>query len=246
VAGIFSDVPIPAYTRRAGSDGRYNLMRLDGVCGRPCDETVMAKEGISVMERMDSERIALEYSGNLPFLVLCNGRNDMSMPWVNNPFFYRALNNGHRGFACYWNDGAHDMGSSIPSDIRDFYTLHPEMALNISYPAFSNSSDNRNPGGGEKTDGDIVGWMNRGIYWSDLEETENSWSVRLYMDGDFLPESLTVDVTPQRLTRFHIASNERLQVNGIERQADANGLLTISNVQLTKATPILLQMDRLP
>ncbi len=242
-ATIFSAVPVVAYTRRAGIDGRSNLLRLDGLCGRVCDETVMSDEGISVMERMDSERIARDYPGNLPFLVLCNGRTDGSIPWINNPPFYRALNEAQRGFQCYWNNGAHDMLSSVPADVTEFYTTQP-MVLDGSYPAFSNFSDNRDPGDGARTDGDLVGWMNRGLHWTDLVETTNSWSLSILTEGGFLPASLTVDVTPRKLTQFQIAPNETLLVNGNPAQANSNGRLTVSGVQITKGTPVLLQIQR--
>ncbi|MEA2068081.1 MAG: alpha/beta hydrolase-fold protein, partial [Verrucomicrobiota bacterium] len=242
-ASIFSAVPVAAYTRRAGADGKSNLLRLDGLCGRPCDETVMSSEGIPVMERMDSERIALEYPGDLPFLVLCNGRTDGSIPWVNNPSFYRALDQGRRGFSSYWNNGAHGMLASVPADIAEFYATQP-LELDASYPAFSNFSDNRNPGDGARDDGDITGWMNRGLHWTDLEETENAWSIRIHADGDFLTRPLTVDVTPRRLTCFQIAPNETLRVNGQPRQADANGLLTLRGIQLEVGKPLLLRVSR--
>ncbi len=242
-ASIFSNVPIPAYTRRAGKDGKYNLVRLDGLCGRPCDETVMCSEGIPVMERMDSERIAREYSGDLPFLVLCNGRTDGSMPWINNPFFYRALNQGRRGFVCYWNNGAHDMWRSVPADITDFYSQQP-VVRDESYPAFSNFSGNRNPGNGARDDGDIVGWMNRGLRWTEPEETENSWSVRIRAEGDFLSEPLTVDVTPRQLTRFRIAPNETLLANGRPCRADADGLATLSGVRLNPGESVRVRIER--
>ncbi len=231
-ATVYSDVPIVAYTSRAGRDGKSNLKRLDGLCGRPCDETVMSVDGIPLMERLNSERIVTEFPGELPFLVLCNGRTDGSIPWVNNPSFYRALNQAKRGFACYWNNGAHDMGFSVPDDIRQFYSRQPEMPFGTGYPAFSNFSDNRNPGRGEKEDGDITGWMNRGLTWTKPVETQNSWSIRIHMQGDFLPPSCTVDVTPRRLTRFRIVPNETLLVNGAPVQADCSGLLTIPGITL--------------
>lgn len=245
-ASIFSSVPIAAYTRRAGADGISNLRRLDGLCGRPCDETVMSSDGIPLMDRMNSEKIAMEYAGDLPFLVLYNGRTDKSMPWINNPSFYRALNSGRRGFACFWNNEPHRMSKSgtVPSDITDFYNLHPDMTLNISYPAFSNCSDNRNPGNGARDDGDIIGWMNRGIYWTEPVETVDSWSIGLQVQGDFLPPSITVDVTPRRLTQFCIQPQETLLVNGQPLQADENGLLTIRGVQLSVDRPVQITVQR--
>jgi hypothetical protein len=243
-ATVYSDVPVVAYTSRAGRDGKSNLHRLDGLCGRICDETVMSSVGIPVMERMNSERIVLESPKELPFLVLCNGRTDGSIPWINNPSFYHALNKARRGFACYWNNGAHAMGFSVPEDIRSFYSLQPEMPLGTSFPAFSNFSDNCNPGNGEKNDGDKIGWMNRGIYWTDIEETEDSWSIRLQTKGYFLPGKLLVDVTPRRLVLFYIAPNEVVLVNDLPIKADQDGLLTIPKVQLEQGTTFLLELRR--
>jgi len=243
-ATIYSEVPVVAYTRRSSADGRSNLVRLNGLSGRVCDETVMSDEGISVMERMNSERIVREYAGDLPFLVLCNGRTDGSIPWVNNPSFYRALNEAKRGFAAYWNNGAHDMWKHVPTDVTDFYTTQA-IALGDSYPAFSNFSDSRDAGDGERDDGDLIGWMNRGIYWADVVETENSWSLSLWADGDFLPASVTVDVTPRRLSQLQISPNETFLVNGNPVQADTNGRLTATGLQITKKTPMLLQIQRL-
>lgn len=242
-ATIYSQVPVVAYTRRASADGRSNLVRLDGLSGRVCDESVMSDEGISIMERMNSERIVRDYDGELPFLVLCNGRTDGSIPWVNNPSFYQALNESERGFVAYWDNGAHDMWKYVPADVTEFYTIQT-LALSDSYPAFSNLSDNRDAGDGERDDGDLIGWMNRGIYWTDVVETKNSWSLTLHAKGDFLPASVTVDVTPRKLTQFQIAPNETLLVNGNPVQANANGRLTASGVKITKGTPILLQIQR--
>ena len=242
-ATIYSQVPVVAYTRRAGIDGNSNLWRLDGLCGRICDETVMSSDGIPVMERMNSEHIVEDYVGDLPFLVLCNGRTDGSIPWINNPPFYRALNDAKRGFVSYWNNGAHDMWKSVPADVTEFYTTQP-LVLTNSYPAFSNFSDNRDPGDGARADGDLVGWMNRGLYWTDVVETENSWSLSLHAEGDFLPTLLTVDVTPRKLTNFLIAPNETVLVNGNPVQADSNGRVTAPGIQITKGTPALLQIQR--
>jgi hypothetical protein len=244
-ATIYSQVPVVAYTRRAGSDGKSNLWRLDGLCGRVCNETVMSSDGIPVMERMNGERMVEDYPGELPFLVLCNGRNDGSIPWINNPPFYRALNQAKRGFAAYWDDGEHDMWKYVPSDVTGFYTTQPLVRTN-SYPAFSNFSDNRDPGDGDPDVGDLVGWMNRGIYWTDPVETENSWSVSLDADEVFQPSVMTVDVTPRKLSLFQIAPDEILRVNGSPVQADSNGRLTITGLVITNGIPLQLQVERSP
>jgi hypothetical protein len=245
-AAVYSDVPIVAYTSRAGSDGKSNLWRLDGICGRPCDETIMSSDGIPLVERMNSERVAREYSGDLPFLLISNGRNDGSIPWINNPSFYRALNESRRGFVAYWNDGKHDMGDFLPEDIGDFYSLQPGIRLEASYPAFSNFSANSDPGNGEVKNGDTIGWMNRGLYWSDLRETGNSWSIRISVMGDFLPDKGTVDVTPRRLSKLKIQPGQVLLANGHPVQADERGLVTVTGVPWEKDKPIHLTVSSLP
>jgi hypothetical protein len=203
----------------------------------------MSDEGISVMERMNSERIVRDYAGELPFLVLCNGRKDGSIPWVNNPSFYRALNEAKRGFAAYWNNGKHDMWKHVPADVTEFYTTQA-LTFSDSYPAFSNCSDNRDAGDSERDHGDLIGWMNRGIYWTDVVETKDSWTLKLHAKGDFLPDSVTVDVTPRKLSKFQIEPHETLLVNGTAIQADAKGQLTIPQVQISKGASHSLHIQR--
>jgi len=246
-ATIFSFVPVTSYTTRSAPDGRSNLWRLDGLCGFPCDETVMTHEGIPLMERMNSEKIALEFSGDLPFLVLYNGRRDGSIPWINNPPFYAAMNQGRRAFACYWNNQSHSMRQSgtVPADIENFYSSQPEITLQNSFPAFSNFSANRNPGNGDKNDGDIEGWINRGIYWSDVEETGDLWNICLSISGDFLPPVCTADMTLRRLTQFRISPFETVLVNDVFVQADMNGILTIPNIRLSSVESIRISVCRI-
>jgi hypothetical protein len=190
--------------------------------------------------------VAREYSGDLPFLLISNGRNDGSIPWINNPSFYHALNESRRGFVAYWNDGKHDTGDFLPEDIGDFYSLQPGIRLGASYPAFSNFSANSDPGNGEAKDGDIIGWMNRGLYWSDLRETGDSWSIRISVMGDFLPDKGTVDVTPRRLSKLKIQPGQVLLANGRPVQADERGLVTVAGVPWEKDKPIHLTVSSLP
>jgi hypothetical protein len=137
------------------------------------------------------------------------------------------------------------MSLDVPEDMNDFYSLQPGMPHGTSFPAFSNFSDNYNPGDGEKDNGDITGWMNRGLYWTDIKENENSWSIRINAKGGFLPAKLEVDVTPRRLTRFQIAPGETLIVNGKKTKADENGLLTMRKVRLKSGETVSLELKRI-
>ena len=86
--------------------------------------------------------------------------------------------------------------------------------------------------------------MNRGIYWTDIEETEDSWSIRLQTKGYFLPGKVFIDLTPRRLTRFYISPNEVILVNDIPIKADQNGLLTIPKIQLEQGKTVSLELRR--
>ena len=59
-----------------------------------------------------------------------------------------------------------------------------------------------------------------------------------------LPGKVIVDVTPRRLTRFHIAPNEEMLVNDQPIKADKQGLLTIPRIQLELGKTISLELRR--
>jgi len=127
-ARIYSKVPIVAYTEKAGVDGSSSLYRLDGICGKPADNTIYTSEGIRFTDHMNEELIVNQSARDLPFLFLCNGRNDPSIPWINNPSFYNALDRTKRGYACYCNDGDHNMHIDLPSDLVNLYTTLPALS----------------------------------------------------------------------------------------------------------------------
>ena len=103
-------------------------------------------------------------TADLPLLFLVNGRQDASIPWMNNPAFYRASRRRPAGFAVYWDNGTHPTcGKDAPADVKAWAQRIRRFRRDQSFPAFSNTSSNRNPGDGRAGDGDIVGWMNRGM-----------------------------------------------------------------------------------
>ncbi len=233
-ARIESKVPIVAFTDKSGSDERSSLYRLDGVCGKPCDSTIYTSTGIRFIDYMNGEKTVREFKGELPYLVLCNGRNDASIPWINNPSFYQALDETNRGFYCYWDNGAHNMHDSLPEDFSNLFSLIPEIRKSKSYPAFSESSISKDPGNGEKDNGDIVGWKNRGIYWIEVTETADSWSTKIFTKGDFLQYPSSVSVTPRNLTQFKPGNNEMLiaDYSGSQKsiQTDENGIVKVDGI----------------
>ncbi len=199
----------------------------------------MTNEGISVIDRMNSEKIVADNKIDIPFIVLTNGRTDGSMPWINNPSFYKQLNASKKGFAVFWNNGGHDMSATAPKDIMEYYQRHSPIYLTTSYPAFSDFSANKNPGNGEKEDGDIEGWMNRGLYWSPITETENSWSTTIWVADVPATFPATVTLTPRKAQQFKIGKNEKLMatVEGkkIEVSANEKGVVSLENIVIPVA-----------
>ena len=126
------------------------------------------------------------------------------------------------------------MHDSLPEDFSNLFSLIPEIRKSKSYPAFSESSISKDPGNGEKDNGDIVGWKNRGIYWIEVTETADSWSTKIFTKGDFLQYPFSVSVTPRNLAQFKPGNNEMLiaDYSGSQKsiQTDENGIVKVDGI----------------
>lgn len=234
-AGLYARVPIVAYTYL----GRRSAARLEPACWTgPISDGLRCSDGAGLLERMDSTRFVARTEQDLPVLFLIHGRRDGSMPWENNPPFYRALNAAHQAFAVYWDNGDHSTaGKDAPEDVRRWARRFREFRLDESYPAFSNTSSNRNPGDGRPEDGDVVGWMNRGMDWQGLEDEPGSYGITVTSDYAGVEYPVRTDITLRRVQRFHPAAGDRLsvEVNGrpagrVER--DRQGRIRILGVEI--------------
>ncbi len=252
-AAISAHVPIVAYDKGPGGD---SLRRITAECGdvdKPCNE------GMSVRDRLDATRFVREHKGDLPFLVIANGRTDTSIPWWKNPDFYRTMRDQRQAFVAAWNDGDHGgCGSKLPPDIRqlaDLRNLH-QYALDRSYLAFSNSSQDQNPGNGDAKDGDIEGYMNRGLVYDPPADAADRYEVLIKwaLEADKLP--VTVDVTPRRLQALKLKPGDQvtamnLAADGTEVQkltltADDQGLVTFPAFKVISAAGNRLVLTKSP
>ena len=260
-AAVRASVPIVAYTQ----PGAGSAKRLEPYCGLL--DRATTDDGTPMLDHMNGPRLASqpippspgtpgEASGNsdcpragwgegspsLPFLMLCNGRKDGSIPWENNPAFYRALQAGRHGFVTHWNHGAHGQCQKLlPPDAQNWEQQFYRLRLDESFPAFSNASTDRNPGNGDASDGDIEGWMNRGLDWRDIVDQEDRYEISITADCPALGAPLTVDLTPRRRQHFRPSPGQRLRasVNGREQPltVDASGLFTLRQVPITADQP---------
>jgi predicted esterase len=235
-AGLHAHVPIVAYTY-VGT--RNSAVRLEPSCWTgKIDPSLPANDARSLLDRMNSTRFVQESNDDLPALFLVHGRSDGSIPWENNPSFYRALNDARQAFAVYWDNGTHSTaGKDAPADVKAWLKQFKRYRRDASYPAFSNTSSNRDPGDGRPDNGDIVGWMNRGMDWKDVDDQSDHYAITLLADYPGVEYPVRTDVTLRRLQHFKPAADARLTVcigdaSPVRLKQDVQGRLTIRGVNI--------------
>ena len=168
--------------------------------------------GLGVFERLDGGTMAGRMEPwTVPPLFSFDGRNDNVLGWAEKVGFYRAMQLHRQGGTFFWDNRAH-VGASDAAwlPMQDFSYLH-RFRTDRSFPALSNCSADHDPGDGTPTDGDSVGTINGFVEWdTSLVDQPFYWTVTLRLRNLATlwgpvpaPESLTVDVTPRRLQRFH-------------------------------------------
>jgi hypothetical protein len=234
-AALHANIPIVSYTYL----GKGSAVRLEPSCwtGHIPPE-LKTSEGVSLLERMDGTKFVTETRRDLPFLFLVNGRQDGSIPWPNNPPFYRAMAKAHQGFAAYWDNGTHSScGKDAPPDVKAWQERFRRFRFDESVPVFTHTSSDRNPGNGDPADGDIIGWINRGMDWKDIEDTPIRYAITVTSDYPGLEYPVRTDITLRRLLHFKLKPSESLSVqignaSPLNLKPDAAGLLTIPGVSI--------------
>lgn len=247
-AAVSAHVPIVAYNSGDPDKGvqlgwHDNTFRLEYFCG---PLSLISSDGLPLEKRLDSRDFVQSHPGDLPFLVIAHGRQDRSIPWHNNPDLYRALDSMRHGCLVAWNNGTHpEVDDLLPADLREWKSTGlMRFALNTSYPAFSRCSRNDNPGNGDNTDGDIEGYMNRGLNWDDPAENADRYDVMVTYDLAETDLPLSVDVTPRRCQVFRLdpgqaCTGRNIDGNGqtiqsVDLRADQYGRVTFPAFQLTE------------
>lgn len=251
-AAIRAHVPIVAYDKGAGGDSEMRVVKETG------GMEMMTNEGMTVRDRLNGTKFVREHPGDLPFLVITNGRQDMSIPWWKNPDFYRAMRDGRHGMIAAWDEGKHDTcEKDMPADIKAWDNLnsfHKLFALNLSYPVLTNLSVDNNPGNGDAKDGDPVGFMGRGLTWDAPVDEAGKYEVLIKwtLEPEKLP--VTVDVTPRRLQAFKLQPGEKIRAMNVAADGskvqeetltvDESGLVTLKGFKVTSAAGNRLTLTR--
>jgi hypothetical protein len=255
-AACHAMIPIVAYTDLGEENGKRlgvsSKSRLEPNCWTgPIPSDLKTNEGVPLLDRLNGTKFVSETEADLPYLFLVNGRQDGSIPWENNPPFYRAMEDAHRGFSAFWDDGTHSTcGKEAPPDVKAWTTRFRErFRRDESYPAFTHTSTDKNPGNGSRTDGDTVGWINRGVDWKEIDDAPDHYSIVVLADALDGSYPVSTDVTLHHVQRFQAQPGEKLQVRigdnaAITLSADEHGRITIPHILIPSAEGVRIAIAR--
>ena len=220
-------------------------------------EEMLNYNGIKFDDWMDlSWWLRNNVSKETPFLSFANGKNDGNIGWKQSVKTLEALIETKRPFVFAWGMAGHGQ--------RARFMMNPQMMRSDrSLPAFRNCSLDNNPGTATKLqkpkpytashgqklkdwyDGDFEGQINAYLRWKVLMDTPERYEIRLMLSSKAPKNKCTVDMTPRRLQKFQIQSNQKIQWQNMEKSGkviqkgtgivDSFNLLTLERLEITKA-----------
>ena len=149
-----------------------------------------------------------------------------------------------------WNNGDHaSCGKLLPPDMKA--TINSKLlryTLNECFPAFTNSSTDKNYGNGSPDDGDVEGWLSRGFTWEKPVDKPESLEMAIKVDFPGIAYPVTTDITFRRRQQFRPAVGETVGVTiGKDVRTatiDGDGLLTLKGVVFPDAAPLKIVFNR--
>ncbi len=251
-AAVSAQVPIYSYTFKKAKVNKYtSVARIICTTGRFTEkDTPTLPDGTPLLDCLNGAKNIARPAIDFPPIIATNGRLDASMPWENNPPFFKAAQEARQALIVCWNNGDHaSCGKLLPPDMKA--TINSKLLrykLNECFPAFTNSSTDKNYGNGSPDDGDIEGWLSRGFTWETAIEKPDSLEMTIKVDFPDIAYPVTTDITFRRRQQFKPAVGETfaVQIGKEHRSAtlDANGLLTIKGVVFPDASPLKILFYR--
>jgi hypothetical protein len=182
---------------------------------------------------------------DLPFACFIGGRHGGKLwagyaKWGNMVAMVKALTENHHGFGFGWDNGGHGSARKQFKLLKKYYP--PErFALDLSYPAFGNSSIDDDTG----PDGPEEGYVNAGFVWTDPVDEADRWECTISnaeAKGD-----MKTDVTPRRCQNFKPKPGEELTWNTSTGgsgtvKADEYGLVTVSKIGIPHGEKVTLKI----
>ena len=248
-AAVQAAVPIYAFTWKQMGKTRGSAWRMTCSAGKFTEKNpALMPDGRNLVDYADGARNIANSAVDMPPIFATNGRQDKSIPWINNPPFFAAANKAKQFVSVFWNNGNHGMSSAAPKDMQIGPQELLKFRLNESFPVFSNFTDNRNCGNGDPTDGDITGWINRGINWKLIQDTPKRYEIDLIASHPDIKYPVTASVTLRRRQNFRFAPGTEVAfecgaVKG-KVKISKEGLLTIPDVRFDSKAPVRLTISK--
>ena len=191
-----------------------------------------------------------------PFVTWSNGKNDGAIGWPQAVEFYKAMQETKRPHLFVWGQKGHRQPAAMPKE-GGGRVMPIDIHIDQSLPAFTRCSLDGNPGNGDPKDGDPEGSVNSWLYWetTNIVDAAAAWEMTVALAPKAPKDECTVDLTPRRLQAFKVKAgatfkwtntNGGREVQSGVVTADANGLVTIEGLNVTKSgSRVRLAGDRL-
>jgi hypothetical protein len=192
-----------------------------------------------------------------PFTAGINGKQDVTVGWIQKFFWYDSLNASRLGGAWYWDQRTHTNSGAKFTD-EEVTPDYERFTLARSFPAFSYCSANQNPGNGTPSNGAPWGAINGYLDWNDasIADNPNDYAItcfvkNLYAGGTLAAEqydSCNTDITFQRLQKFKptvgqtISWKVKNSSNKIVQQGSftyTGGIITLFGVKIYKTNSVI-------
>ncbi|MBA3649377.1 MAG: hypothetical protein H0W62_12635 [Chitinophagales bacterium] len=252
IAAVYGVVP-PILIKAENGSSRERQW-CDNSVDLPTDITdPRTNEPVPVWKLFDNRFMdRLNYDSYIPFMGGVNGKNDITVGWVQKFHWYDSLNATRAGGTWYWDQRDHggDGSQFTPDETKPDYERY---AIHKSYPAFAYCSINQNPGDGDSKNGDPYGAINGYLDWEDGSLTDEACSYAVtcfvkdfYVGGKLDKEqykSCTSDITLRRVQKFKPGMGEKIswavKKEGNEIQSGSftyyGGAITLYGVKIYKS-----------
>jgi hypothetical protein len=240
------DVLVP-FVDFAYEDGvESNAKRFGACCG---DVNLICSDGMTLAERFDLVDFVGNTASDLPPVIIRIGRQDNSVYWQRKPAYISAMQQQRHELIAGWDNGTHSTAmryavSAFPS-FRNYSWHIQRLALDLSYPAFTNFSLNENPGNGQRTDGDIVGFINRGLDWDGIIDTPGRYEIHISCTHPDAVYPVSTDITIRRRQDFVPGNGVNIAATNLDGNSqvigsknvtvDSAGRITFEDFSITSA-----------
>jgi len=184
---------------------------------------MICSDGLPLQERLNTLSMIKAAKTDLPPITIRVGRTDQSVWWIEKPAFMKTMQAQKQLLFAGWDNGTHSSAMRKTyegfTNWFDFNWYISHFATDKSYPVFTGSSLDGNPGDGQQNSGDTTGFINRGFDWKVETDTASAYKLWVTVKGAAVTYPVYVNITPRQLQQFKINGSTALYATNM----DANG-----------------------